>query len=289
MKKYLFLVATLLLILSMSVSAQNYNNRRNTGNRRNNMNYSRSEQMMRMTPQERVDLMTKELNLTTKEASEVLALCEKHEAERIEEVNKHRSERGTGYANRDARRDEFREMRAEQMEKQFAELEKIIGKERAEKWNELRQDVRDSNREGRYDGRGYNRNSRRDVNNRGNFDNRRSDYMMRLSAQERVDLMTKELDLTSEQAAQILALIQKYEDQRNQEVDEHREERRTERLNRDARRDEFREMRTKQMEEQQAELEKIIGKEKLDKWNSMRQDVRDTNRAGRRNPGYRNR
>ena len=289
MKKYLFLVATLLLTLSMSVSAQNYNNRRNTGNRRNNMNYNRSEQMMRMTPQERVDLMTKELNLTTKEASEVLALCEKHEAERIEEVNKHRSERGTGYANRDARRDEFREMRAEQMEKQFAELEKIIGKERAEKWNELRQDVRDSNREGRYDGRGYNRNSRRDVNNRGNFDNRRSDYMMRLSAQERVDLMTKELDLTSEQAAQILALTQKYEDQRNQEVDEHREERRTERLNRDARRDEFREMRTKQMEEQQAELEKIIGKEKLDKWNSMRQDVRDTNRAGRRNPGYRNR
>lgn len=289
MKKHLFLVATLLLILSMSVSAQNYNNRRNTGNRRNNMNYNRSEQMMRMTPQERVDLMTKELNLTTKEASEVLALCEKHETERIEEVNKHRSERGTGYANRDARRDEFREMRAEQMEKQFAELEKIIGKERAEKWNELRQDVRDSNREGRYDGRGYNRNSRRDVNNRGNFDNRRSDYMMRLSAQERVDLMTKELDLTSEQAAQILALTQKYEDQRNQEVDEHREERRTERLNRDARRDEFREMRTKQMEEQQAELEKIIGKEKLDKWNSMRQDVRDTNRAGRRNPGYRNR
>ena len=289
MKKYLFLAATLLLTLSMSVSAQNYNNRRNTGNRRNNMNYSRSEQMMRMTPQERVDLMTKELNLTTKEASEVLALCEKHEAERIEEVNKHRSERGTGYANRDARRDEFREMRAEQMEKQFAELEKIIGKERAEKWNELRQDVRDSNREGRYDGRGYNRNSRRDVNNRGNFDNRRSDYMMRLSAQERVDLMTKELDLTSEQAAQILALTQKYEDQRNQEVDEHREERRTERLNRDARLDEFREMRTKQMEEQQAELEKIIGKEKLDKWNSMRQDVRDTNRAGRRNPGYRNR
>ena len=289
MKKYLFLAATLLLTLSMSVSAQNYNNRRNTGNRRNNMNYSRSEQMMRMTPQERVDLMTKELNLTTKEASEVLALCEKHETERIEEVNKHRSERGTGYANRDARRDEFREMRAEQMEKQFAELEKIIGKERAEKWNELRQDVRDSNREGRYDGRGYNRNSRRDVNNRGNFDNRRSDYMMRLSAQERVDLMTKELDLTSEQAAQILALTQKYEDQRNQEVDEHREERRTERSNRDTRRDEFREMRTKQMEEKQAELEKIIGKEKLDKWNSMRQDVRDTNRAGRRNPGYRNR
>ena len=289
MKKHLFLVATLLLTLSMSVSAQNYNNRRNTGNRRNNMNYNRSEQMMRMSPQERVDLMTKELNLTSQEASEVLALCEKHEAERIEEVNKHRSERGTGYANRDARRDEFREMRAEQMEKQFAELEKIIGKERAEKWSELRQDVRNSNREGRYDGRGYNRNSRRDVYNRGNFDNRRSDYMMRLSAQERVDLMTKELNLTSEQAAKVLALTKKFEDQRIEEVEVHRKERRTERLNRDARRDEFREMRANEMEKQQAELEKIIGKENLDKWNSLRQEVRDTNRAGRGNPGYRNR
>ena len=149
MKKYLFLTATLLLTLSMSVSAQNYNNRRNTGNRRNNTNYNRSEQMMRMTPQERVDLMTKELNLTTKEASEVLALCEKHEAERIEEVNKHRSERGTGYANRDARRDEFREMRADQMKKQQAEHEKIIGKENLDKWNRMRQDVRDTNRTGR--------------------------------------------------------------------------------------------------------------------------------------------
>ena len=289
MKKYLFLTATLLLTLSMSVSAQNYNNRRNTGNRRNNTNYNRSEQMMRMTPQERVDLMTKELNLTTKEASEVLALCEKHEAKRIEEVDKHRSERGTGYANRDARRDEFREMRANEMEKQQAELEKIIGKERTEKWNELRQEVRDSNRDGRYDGRGYNRNSRRDVYNRGNFDNRRSDYMMRLSAQERVDLMTKELNLTSEQAAKVLALTKKFEDQRIEEVEVHRKERRTERLNRDARRDEFREMRANEMEKQQAELEKIIGKENLDKWNSLRQEVRDTNRAGRGNPGYRNR
>ncbi|MFA6360286.1 MAG: hypothetical protein WCX14_06205, partial [Dysgonamonadaceae bacterium] len=54
--------------------------------------------------------------------------------------------------------------------------------------------------------------------------------------------------------------------------------------NRDARRDEFREMREKQMEEYYAELEKIIGKEKADKWYELRKDVRDYNRAGRRNP-----
>jgi hypothetical protein len=43
-------------------------------------------------------------------------------------------------------------------------------------------------------------------------------------------------------------------------------------------------MREKEMQAQQAELEKIIGKEKAEKWNELRKDVRDTNRAGRRNP-----
>jgi hypothetical protein len=43
------------------------------------------------------------------------------------------------------------------------------------------------------------------------------------------------------------------------------------------------------MKEYQEELVKIIGKEKADKWNDLRQDERDDNRAGRRNPRNRNR
>ena len=144
MKKYLFLVATLLLTVTMSVSAQ-----RNSGNRRNNINNRRSEQVIRMTPQEKANLITKELDLTAKESAEVLAMYEKQDKERIADVNEQRSERGMGAENRDARREEFRKARDAQMKQQFEELVKIIGKEKAEKWNELRKDVRFDNRTGR--------------------------------------------------------------------------------------------------------------------------------------------
>lgn len=286
MKKYLFLLATLLLTVSMSVSAQR--NQRNTDNR-GNMNNRRSEQMMRMTPQERVTLMTKELNLTTKEAAEVLALCEKQEAERKKQIEENRSQRNLSRQANVARREEMREKRLKEVEKQTAELEKIIGKERVQKWTDLRQDVRDSNRAGRVDGRGNNRTIKGNVDNRQSFDSRRSDNRMRMSPKERVDLMTKELELTTQQAAQVLALTEKQEAERIAQVTENRKLRDSGSQNSEARRKEMREMREKQVKDHYAELEKIIGKEKLEKWNDLRQDVRDNNRAGRRNPSNRNR
>ena len=146
MRKYLFLVATLLLTLNMSVSAQN--NRGNANNRRNADN-RRSEQMMKTTPQERADLMAKELDLTTDQTAQVLELMKKQDAERQAQVEQHRKERETGRQNRDARVDEFRAARLKEFEKQQADLEKIIGKEKMEKWNESRKVIRDSNRAGR--------------------------------------------------------------------------------------------------------------------------------------------
>ena len=155
MKKYLFLVATLLLTMSLSVSAQN--NQRNAGNRGNNMNDRRSEQMMNMTSKQRADLMAKELDLTAEQTAQVQVLCEKQDAEREEQVKTQRSERGTGTQNRDARREEFRKMREKEMQTQHEDLVKIIGKEKADKWNELRKDVRDTNRTGRRNPQNRNR------------------------------------------------------------------------------------------------------------------------------------
>ena len=139
MKKYLFLVATLLLTLSMTVSAQN---RRNDNNRR-------TDRIMNMSPKERADLMAKELDLTVEQTTQVEALCEKQDAERLVQVKEQRSGRGTGSTNRDARREEMRTARLKEVKKQNAELEKIIGKEKVEKWNKLRQEVRETNRTGR--------------------------------------------------------------------------------------------------------------------------------------------
>ena len=141
MKKYLFLVATLLLTLSMSVSAQN-NNRRNDYNRR-------TDRIMNMSPKERADLMTKELDLTAEQTAQVQALFKKQDAERTVQVEEHRSGRGMRNLNRDARREEMRALRLKEVEQHNVELEKIIGKEKLDKWNELRQDTRDNNRAGR--------------------------------------------------------------------------------------------------------------------------------------------
>ena len=159
MKKYLFLVATLLLTMSMSVSAQN-NNRRNTDNKRN-VDNRRSEQVMKMSPKERADMMATKLDLSAEQTAKVQALIEKQDAERLEQVEQHRKQRDTGNVNRDASREEMRKARLKEVEQHNADLEKIIGKEKVEKWNELRKDVRDSNRAGRSEGRGNNRNSNR--------------------------------------------------------------------------------------------------------------------------------
>lgn len=110
------------------------------------MNNRRSEQMMRMTPQERLNLMTKELNLTTEEATKVLAMFEKHEEERVAQVREYRSQRDMGVGNRDARREEFLALKEKQMKEHQEKLTQIIGRERADKWNDLRQDVKDDNR-----------------------------------------------------------------------------------------------------------------------------------------------
>ena len=90
--------------------------------------------MMKMTPKERADLMAKELDLTADQTAQVQALCEKQDAKRLEQVAEHRKQRELGRQNQDARRKEMREMRLKEVEKQQAELEKVIGKEKAEKW-----------------------------------------------------------------------------------------------------------------------------------------------------------
>lgn len=142
MKKYIFLITTILLSISMTMAAQN--NRR-FGRRGMNYNNSRRE-YVRFTPKERVDLMTKELDLTKEQADKVLELMEKQEATRQEQVEAHRAQRLTDQRDRANRRAEMQTLRAKEVEEHFAELEKIIGKEKVEKWNELRKETREANR-----------------------------------------------------------------------------------------------------------------------------------------------
>ncbi len=130
MKKNLLLVTALLLTMSMSMSAQN-NNRQNGDNNR------RGQQMVRTTPEERAELMTKQLDLTADQKAKVLVLLKKQDKERMEQMEKFREQFTAGTQMTDAQREEMRASRLKEVEKQNADLEKIIGKEKLAKWIEL--------------------------------------------------------------------------------------------------------------------------------------------------------
>lgn len=129
MKKYAMFMVAAMLMIGMSVSAQNRQGQRQ--NRDNNL----PRQEMRITAKERADQMAKQLELTADQKTKVLELLEKQDAKRTEQIAKFREQGNQNAANRE----EMRSLREKEMKENQAELEKIIGKEKAEKWNSLRQ------------------------------------------------------------------------------------------------------------------------------------------------------
>lgn len=128
MKKYAMLMLAAMLTLSLSISAQN-GQRAQRGQRGNNA--PRQE----FTAKDRAERMTKQLELTADQKEKVQALFEKQDAKRAEQMAKFR-EKG----NQNVNREEMRALRENQMKENQTELEKIIGKEKAEKWNSMRRE-----------------------------------------------------------------------------------------------------------------------------------------------------
>lgn len=134
MKKYLFLALAALLSVSVSVSAQNSNKNRQgkTGQRGN--------KEMTWTAKDRAEKMDKELDLTDAQVSQLIALFEKHDAKRIEQREAMKAQREQGStADRAKNREEMRAQREKEIAAFEADVEKIIGKEKADKWQTLRQ------------------------------------------------------------------------------------------------------------------------------------------------------
>ncbi len=146
MKKMVVMAFVAIFTLSCTLEAQN-----NTRSRRDTRQGARTEQ--RWSAKDRVEAMTKQLELTTEEAKKVQALFEKQDAARAEQVAAHRADRERGSRDRDARRQEMQTAREKAVAENDAELEKIIGKEKMEQWKQLREErqktVRDANRQGR--------------------------------------------------------------------------------------------------------------------------------------------
>lgn len=139
MKKYFIIMFAVMMTLSLSLSAQNRQGRQ--GNR--------DRQRVQMTAKDRVNWMAKEIELTDAQKAEIESLFEKQDAKRAEDMAKMRESRSQATANRDKMREEMRSKREAEMKVNQAELEKIIGKEKADKLNTARKKRIDSNRKDR--------------------------------------------------------------------------------------------------------------------------------------------
>lgn len=115
MKKYVMLALAAILSLGISTSAQDQQGRGGQGRE--------GGQRMQFTPKDRAERLAKQLELTDDEKAKVLELFEKQEANR-EKIRKENQDVNTD------RREQFQAQR----KVEDAELEKIIGKEKFEKY-----------------------------------------------------------------------------------------------------------------------------------------------------------
>jgi len=103
-------------------------------------------------------------------------------------------------------------------------------------------------------------------------ESKRTPTEMRWTAKNRADNMAKQLNLSDEQKAKVEALFEKQDAKRKEQVAKQQEKREEMTQDRATRRAEMMEMRNKEVAENDAELEGIIGKEKMEQWKSFRDE-----------------
>lgn len=108
------------------------------------------------------------------------------------------------------------------------------------------------------------------------------------TSKERAELMAKELKLSAEETTKIEALFDKQDKERAKQIEENRATRENLQTDREARRKEMQDLRAKAVAENDAQIEAIIGKEKMKEWKELRtkrqESRRDVNRSERRAP-----
>lgn len=122
MKKYLMLTLALIFSMQMLVTAQN----------------QRNVQRVQQTPKERAERMAKQLELTPEQQTQVEALFVKQDAERTKWRDEMRANNQAAGVDREKMRAQFDERRKAENEA----LEKIIGKEKMEKYLKWLDEVR---------------------------------------------------------------------------------------------------------------------------------------------------
>lgn len=118
-------------------------------------------------------------------------------------------------------------------------------------------------------------------------DSQRMPAEMRWTAKDRAENMDKQLNLSDEQKAKVEALFEQQDAKRKEQMAKQQEKRAEMTQDREARRAEMMELRSKAIAENDAELEKIIGKEKMEQWKTYRDEqmkkMGNKSRSGGRN------
>lgn len=114
---------------------------------------------------------------------------------------------------------------------------------------------------------------------------------MRWSAKERADNMEKQLALTADEKGKVQALLEQQDAKRAEQIAEHKAKREEMIQDRAENRKKMQALREKEVAENDAALEAIIGKEKMEQWKQYRADrqkeMRNSRPAGRRGAGRR--
>lgn len=131
MKKYGIYVMAAMMIISLSLSAQNAPENQNQNNRQ-------VQQREQLTSQQRAENLAKQLSLTTEQTQKVQALYEKQDAKRVQQREEFKKQRENMQQMQTSEREQFRAQREKEMKEEDAELESIIGKEKMDQVNAFR-------------------------------------------------------------------------------------------------------------------------------------------------------
>lgn len=109
---------------------------------------------------------------------------------------------------------------------------------------------------------------------------------MKWSAKDRADNMEKQLGLTADEKAKVQALLEQQDAKRAEQFTQQKAKREEEMQDRAKRREEMQALREKAVTENDAQLEAIIGKEKMGQWKQYRaerqKEMKNPNRGERR-------
>ena len=122
-------------------------------------------------------------------------------------------------------------------------------------------------------------------NRGGNRSRQNAQAEQRWTAKNRAENIAKQLNLDEAQKAKIEALFEKQDAKRAEQLKLQREKRDRALEDRETRREAMRELREQALAENDAELEKIIGKEKMEQWKTYREDYQKRMRDGNRRAG----